>query len=417
MTAPHGRVGDVPVETLVATHGSPLYAYDAAVIRRRAALLTETLDGLPGAAYFSLKANPALGLVRRLRALGFGADACSPGDLNLAARAGFPAAEVTFVGVSLSDEDLDAVIDADCLFVADSLNQVERYATHSRRRRDDVAFRLNCDVSAGFHSHVQAGSWSSKFGLHPPQLPEAAAAAARGGLRVTGLHAHIGSDILDAQPHLEVLCRLLDLGKDLPDLEFVDVGGGFGTPFLPEDKEYPVAFFRDRAALLLNEEERRRGRRVELRLEPGAFLLMDAGVLLTRVTEIKAPVNLGQLVTPRFVGVDTSFNHVVSAVIYGTHHPISLGRPGSPGAGLVPTTVVGNLMQAGDVLARDRPLPEDLRVGDVLVIAKVGAYSSSRATVFNERPRPAEVLVDGSDVQLLRRRQTVHDLLALDVTP
>ncbi len=408
------RVGDLAVEDLVAAYGSPLYAYDAAVVRHRHARIAELFAGLNGSMYYSLKANPVLGLVRFLRLLGVRADACSPGDLRLAARAGFAPEDVGFVGVSLSADDVTAAAEAGCTFTADSIEQLRRYAAYPGRRRSDVGLRLNPDVAAGFHPHVQAGAWVSKFGLHPQQLRDALDEAAGLGLTVTGVHAHIGSDILEAAPHLQVLCRLLELTRDVSELEWVNIGGGFGTPFLAGDAEYPVAELREGAYELLDAEMSRRGRSLELRIEPGAYLLMDAGVLLTRITELKPPVERDGRRTPRFAGVDSSFNHVVSAVLYGTQHPVQLGRDVYAPAG-VETTVVGNLMQAGDVLARDRPLPADLRVDDVLVVRKTGAYSSSRSTVFNGRPRPAEVLVDGSDVRLLRRRETPDDLLTLDL--
>lgn len=408
------RVGDVPVEDLVAVFGSPLYAYDAGVIRARRARIARAVDGLPAGLYYSLKANPALGLVRFLRETGLRADACSPGDLEVARRAGFPSEEIGFVGVSLSPDDVDAVVTTGCFFTADSIGQLRRYGSHPQRRRDDVGLRVNPDVAAGFHAHVQAGAQSSKFGIHPSEVSDAIRAAAEVGLRVTGLHAHIGSDILDAGPHLEVLRRLLQVGRAVEWLDWVNIGGGYGTPFLEGDEEYPVERLRQEAGRLLAHEQQRRGRPIELRLEPGAYLLMDSGVLLTTVTEVKAPVETAAGRTAMFIGVDSSFNHVVSAVIYGTQHPILLGRDATAALD-ASATVVGNLMQAGDVLARDRWLPSGIVPGDVLVIRKTGAYSSSRSTVFNGRPRPAEVLVDGSDVRLIRRRETPADLLALDV--
>jgi diaminopimelate decarboxylase len=405
-------VGGIPATDLATRFGTPLYVYDAEVIRRRWHQLVDGIGRERTAVYYSCKANAALGIVRLLVDLGARLDACSPGDLAVARKAGCGPEAVSYLGVSVSDADLDAVVTAGAFFTADSLSQLERYADRCPPGTE-IGLRINCDVAAGFHAHVQAGAWDAKFGLHPAQLPAALHRAAERGLRVTGLHSHVGSDILDPQPHLELLRRLLELSDQLPDLTFVNIGGGWGTPFLPMDEEYPMAEFGAAASSMLDDYERRRGRPVELRVEPGAYLVMDAGVLLASVVETKAAMPIDGRQSPTFVCVDSSYNHVVSAVIYNTYHPIELARdPAAPTAGEV--SIVGNLMQAGDVLARDRPMPE-LAPGDVLVIRKCGGYTSSRSTVFNERPRPAEVVVDAGTATLIRSAETVDDLLLRDL--
>jgi diaminopimelate decarboxylase len=409
-------LGGIPAENLAATYGTPLYVYDGAVIRRRWAQLTSAIEHRPLAVYYSCKANAAVGIVRLLVGLGARVDACSPGDLAVADRAGCVGPDVSYVGVGSSNSDLETVTSAEAFFTADSLAQIDGYAGRLDGRRTDIGLRINCDVAAGFHPHVQAGAWDAKFGLQPSQLGSALAQAAARGLRVVGLHSHIGSDILTPEPHLTVLRRLLELGADVADLRFVNIGGGWGTPFVVGDHEYPMQSFGHAATSLLAESERRYGRPLELRIEPGAYLVMDAGVLLTRVTEVKPPVDLKDRRTTQFVCVDSSYNHVVSAVIYDTYHRIDLARHAdAPVDKRNPMTVVGNLMQAGDILARRRALPAGITAGDVLVIRNCGGYSSSRSTVFNERPRPAEVIVDEGEVTILRRAETTEDLLSRDL--
>jgi diaminopimelate decarboxylase len=407
-------VGGVPAEELADRFGTPLYAYDAAVIRRRWDLLTGAFRRRPEVLY-SCKANAVLGIVRLIHGLGAGVDACSPGDLVVAQHAGVPADRVSYVGCSASDADLRAVRDAGVFFTADSLSQLERFGALHAPAGAEIGLRVNVDVAAGFHGHVQAGAWDAKFGLATRQLREALRVAAGHRLRVVGLHSHVGSDILDPQAHLTLLDRLLELAPVVPDLRFINVGGGWGTPFLAGDEEYPTEAFARAVEQRLARAERVISRDIELRLEPGAYLVMDAGVLLTRVTEIKQSVAIGDQITPAFLGVDSSYNHVVSAVIYDTYHPIELARAaGVEPVDGTPYHVVGNLMQAGDVIARSRRIPGDVCPGDVLVVHKCGGYSSSRSTCFNERPRPAEVLVDGTTVTMLRRRETAEDLVRLD---
>jgi diaminopimelate decarboxylase len=179
--------------------------------------------------------------------------------------------------------------------------------------------------------------------------------------------------------------------------------------------DYPLADFGAGARSMLDEFERVTGRRIELRVEPGGYLVMDSGVLLTTVTDVKPSVGLDDESTPTFVCVDSSYNHVVSAVFHGTYHPIELAhdRNAVPDPANV-VTVAGNLMQAGDILARDRAMPP-VAIGDVLVVRRCGGYTSSRSSTFNERPRPAEVMVDGGRAFVLRRPETIDDLFVRDV--
>jgi diaminopimelate decarboxylase len=407
-------VGGLTAEELAASFGTPLYAYDAAVIRQRRWMLTDPFEVSPRV-FYGVKSNPVIGIVRLLIESGVGVDACSPGDLAVARRAGVPAEHISYIGTSVSEDDLAQVVESGAFYTADSVDQVSAYLAHRQARRQ-LGVRIAVGVEAGFHSHVRAGAWNSKFGIQPNELSRAVELATAAGGEIVGLHAHVGSDILDPAPHLQVLDQLLALARSVPSVVSVNVGGGWGTPFLPDDVEYPIQRFARSAEERLACFARSTGRTVELRMEPGAYFVMDSGVLITRVTGIKPAVATEDGATSAFVGVDSSYNHVVSAVIYDTYHPIELARR----RGIEPPdgakcSVVGNLMQAGDVLARDRRLPADIRAGDVLVVHKCGGYTSSRSTVFNGRPRPAEVLVDGDQVRLVRRRETVEDLLVRDL--
>jgi diaminopimelate decarboxylase len=405
-------VGEVPASELVERFGTPLYAYDAAEIRRRHTTLAGGL-GPEVEIYYSVKANPALGIVSLLKELGARADACSPGDLAVAGAAGIRGEEVSFAGHALSDADLDAVAAFGAVFVADSIGQIERYGR--LRPGAAIGLRLNCGIDAGFHPHVRAGAAGSKFGIHPAQIEQAASAAERASLRVAGLHAHVGSDVLDSATHARLAVRLLEAAERLPNVEWINLGGGFGVPFLPDDHEYDVPDLGRSLRAALDAFAQRTGRSLRARVEPGGYLVMTSGFLLARVTEIKESVESPSGPTPRFVALDTSHNHVVSAVIYGTQHPV-WAADAADAPPVWTCDVVGNLMQAGDVIARGRALP-DLAPGDVVAIGRCGGYSASRAPVFNERPRPAEVLVDGGAARFIRRAETVADLLRFDVLP
>jgi diaminopimelate decarboxylase len=403
-------IGDVPATVLAERFGTPLYAYDAASIRRRYHLLIESIDYRPLRIYYSCKANAAVGIIRLLRELGAGIDACSPGDIEAARRAGYRD-DISYTGVGCRRSDLAAVAGSPAFFIADSMSQIDAFADVASGR-EEIGLRVNPALPVPARRMVLAGAWDAKFGIHAEHVPAAVRRAADRGLRVVGLHVHLGSDLTTPEPHLAALRVLLDLGEAMPELRFVCLGGGLAVAAGP-DPDYPVDEFGAAANRMLTDFAHRTGRRLELRLEPGSYLLMDAGVLLTTVTEIKPSVTSGDRRTPTFAYVDTSYNHVPSAVVDGVDHPVELARDRDAPAGPV-VTVAGNLMQAGDLIVRERPLPQ-LAVGDVLVIGRCGAYTGTRAGTFNERPRPAEVLVDGGHARLIRRAETEADLFGRDV--
>jgi diaminopimelate decarboxylase len=413
MEVHHGKLylRDLAATEIAARYGTPLYVME---IDRVKTQYRQFLDGIsyrPLVVLYACKANANVQLMRALREMGAWLDACSPGDLAFGAAAGFTPDQISYTGSSVSDDELRLVVDRRVSFNADSLSQLDRYGRLAPSQA--VGLRVNCGVVAGFHSHVQSAGSQSKFGIHPGQLQEALVVARRHDLRVTGIHTHVGSDIFDVDTPIRALDVLIRLSYSLSDLEFVDVGGGWGVPFITGDPSFDMASYGKAVSMRMGDLSAARGRPITFRIEPGAYLVSDAGTLLTRVTDLKPPVTVNEALTPYFVGTDTSYNHVFSAAMYDSYHEIVVADKAD--APTVQTYhIVGNLMQAGDILAKDRPLPV-LELGDLLVIKNCGAYSACRAPTFNERPRPAEVMVDGREAYLIRRQETVEDMLAHQV--
>ncbi len=338
-------------------------------------------------------------------------DACSPGDVHLALAAGYVPDQILYTGYAVSDEELRFILEHGLSLNVDSLSQLARYAKLGGKGK--IGIRINTGVRAGFHVHVTSATPASKFGLHLNQLNEAKALAAAHGLTIAGLHTHLGSDILQAEPFLKALDVLLMAAEGFENLEYIDLGGGLGVPFGPDDRPFDLVAYGHTLDERLSEWCGRRGQPLALYLEPGEYLVAESSYLLTRVVDIKPAVVHNAGSTPTFVGTDTSFNHVFATAIYDAYHKILVAdRAMEPGSEYV--HICGNLMQAGDVLAKDRMMPP-LHEGDLLVMANCGAYAMCRASRFNGRPLPAEVVVKDGQAQIVRQRETLRDLLANQV--
>lgn len=385
--------------------GTPLYVYDLEVVRRQARRLREAFTWQPLQLLYAIKANPCPALVRCLVEEGFGIDAVSPGEVAHALACGCPPERVLYTENNMTDDEQAAALAQGVLITAGSLDRLERLEAAGAGR---VAVRFNPDVGDSEHAHTLTAGPLTKFGIHHSQVEQALAIEARGGIEIVGCHMHIGSNVLDADAYRGAMAVILDVAAQLPNLAFIDVGGGLGVPYREDQAALDLAAVGAAATDLMESFQARIGRPVELRLEPGRFLAAEAGRLLTRVTSIKTNPASDDGPARTFVGCDSGFNHLIRPTMYGSYHPVSnCSRPDAPS---VTVDVVGNVCESGDIFARDRALPEPA-LNDVLAIGFAGAYGMSMASTYNLRPLPAEVVVDGTTARLTRRRRRIDDLL------
>ena len=380
--------------------GTPLYVYDLGVVRARAQALQAALPYRPLQLLYAIKANPCPPVARVLLALDFGIDAVSPGEVALARRLGCPPERILYTENNATDEDLTAAIAAGVLVNCGSLDRLRRLGELGAT---EAAVRINPDVGDSEHAHTLTAGPLTKFGIHHSQMDAVRAIEAETGIHVVGAHMHIGSNVLDAGAYVAAMAVILDAARQLEHLRFIDFGGGLGVPYHQDQQPLDLAQVGRRADDLMRAFCADYGRELELRLEPGRYLVAEAGRLLTRVTGLKTNPD-GRC----FVGTDTGFNHLIRPCMYGSHHPIAnLSNPGGE-----PRTVdvVGNICESGDIFARDRELPEP-RSGDLLAIGFAGAYGMSMASSYCLRPPPAEVVVDGDSVRLARRRRSPDEII------
>jgi diaminopimelate decarboxylase len=388
--------------------GTPLHVYSAPLIAERFSALERAFAAQPHTCHYAIKANATLAIVRLLRSLGAQADANSGGEIDVALRAGFAPREIVFTGVGKSRAELERAVALDLKAInAESPGEVERIEAIAGAlgRCARVAIRVNPDVDAGTHPHISTGHQATKFGMSV----EAAHAMAetvrrRPHLQIVGLHAHIGSQLVDPHPIARMAETVVALARELVArgiaLEHLDLGGGLGIPYEPHQRVLSVA---DYAAAILPTV---RSTGLRLILEPGRWIVGPAGVILTEVVDMK-PQPHGRW----FVIVDAGMTDLIRPALYGAWHAIEpvLARGGAP----IRADVVGPVCETADTFATDRELPP-IEVGDVLAIRDTGAYGSVMASNYNRRPMAAEVVVDGPTWRVVRRRQSIDDLLQWD---
>ncbi len=395
---------DVPLADLAARAGTPCYVYSTQGIRAGFRAYDEALAGVPHRVHYAVKANSSLGVLALVARAGAGFDVVSGGELFRVLRAGGDPARVVFSGVGKSAQEIDYALAAGIYsFHCESEGELALTEALASRRgaRPRVALRVNPDVDAATHPYISTGLREHKFGI---EMAEAEALYRRTGafphLAFEGVSCHIGSQLLNPEPLLAALDRMLALVDRLrvggAAVRFLDLGGGLGVPYRPDEEAPDVAGF---VAEIRRKVE---GRDLFLMLEPGRSIVAEAGVLLTRVLYRKSSAS------KKFVVVDAAMNDLIRPALYEAHHEILPVR--KTARGTIRADVVGPVCETGDFLARNRELANVLP-GDLLAVATAGAYCFVAASNYNSRPRPPEVLVEGAGWRLIRARETYDDLV------
>ena len=405
-------VGKLSCESLAQKYGTPLYVINEARIRDNIRRVIGEFTRLypKTRVHYACKANSNLSVLAITRQEGCLIDAVSPGEIYLALKAGFKPQQISFTGNNVKNDELEFALKTRVRITVDSISQITRLAELAGGSTPSIAIRINPEVGAGHHDHCITGGRDAKFGVWEEQAGRAARIAREAGLPVVGVHMHIGSGILQVDPFIPAIDRLMELASRVQaetgsELEFIDIGGGMGVPYRPEEEELDLPDFASRVVEAFNEARERHG--IEgyphLALEPGRYIVADAVVLLAEINTVKK--------TPHrtFVGVDAGFNDLIRPAMYDSYHHIlnasSLSGP------KMSVDVAGPLCESGDLFARDRKI-NDPKEGDVLAILNAGAYGYSMSSQYNSRPRAAEVLVTDGRSNIVRKRESFHSLVS-----
>ncbi len=404
----------VSVQELAKKYDTPLYVLSEKRIRDNYNRLHDALicNYKYVRIFYAAKANSNLTVLSILQSQGAYLDAVSPGEVFLGLISKFTPDHIMFTGTSVRTDELRMLADTNVTINIDSLSELDRLLKAAVP--PFLSVRVNPEIGAGHHSHCVTAGSESKFGLWEEEAIQAYAIAKRARVERFGIHMHIGSGILEIEPYILAVEKLLSIAKRVHeevgiDFEFIDIGGGFGVPYLPEEKDFDLAAFASKVVSLFKAKigEYCLGKPF-LCVEPGRYLVADAALLLTTVNTVK--------ITPskKFIGVDAGFNTLLRPTIYGSYHPIlvanKLGR-----ADKVTYNIVGPICESGDALAKDRKLPT-IEEGDVLAVLNAGAYGFSMSSQYNARPRAEEVMIRQGKPVVIREREPLDSLISYQRT-
>jgi diaminopimelate decarboxylase len=404
------RCEGVPLETIAREVGTPAYVYSSALIREQYNRLRSALGALDARLHFSVKANSSIAILALLRELGAGLDIVSGGELFRALKAGYAGADIVFSGVGKTEREMEEALRAGVLLVnvesEQELHALNAVATRLGTRAP-VALRVNPEVLVDTpHPYTRTGEKGMKFGIpFDEALSVAKTAAGLSNIRLLGLDMHVGSQISQFAPYEVGLQRLLHLRREIERetsvrLEYMDIGGGLAVAYGTETS-VDVSRFGEVISALVS------GAGLKIILEPGRFLVGNAGVLLTKVLYRKRSGG------KEFIIADAGMTDLLRPAHYNAFHRIEAVRP--TGRTTV-ADVVGPICESGDFLALDRQV-DDAQPGDLLAVQSTGAYGFVMSSNYNSRPRPAEVLVDGDKFAVITRRESYDDLVRNEQPP
>ncbi len=394
-----------PIE-LIKTYGSPLYVYNEDIFRTRCRELKNLVQYPNFSVNYSVKANGNLSLLKIAREEGLNVDAMSPGEIHLELAAGFLPSQILYISNNVSADEMQYAIDRDILISVDSISQLELYG--KLNKGGSICIRFNPGVGAGHHEKVVTGGKKTKFGVDPNKVDEVKSVLSQYDLKLVGINQHIGSLFMEGDKYIEGVKSLFTIAKQFENLEFLDIGGGFGIPYnkLAGQERLDLVDLGKKLDKVFEEFATEYGKKVMFKIEPGRYISAEAGLILGEVYAVKYNYDT------KYIGTDLGFNILKRPVMYDSHHDIEIYRNSDVKSEKNETVnIVGNICESGDIIAKERLLPEILE-GDILGVLDAGAYGYCMASNYNNRLRPAEVLITGTgDVKLIRRRDTFEDLM------
>jgi len=387
-------------------YGTPLYVYNENILRKCCRDMKGLLSYEKFSVNFSPKANSNLELLKIVKSEGLRVDAMSPGEIYVNLLAGYKPEEILYISNNVSEEEFLYAIHAGVKISVDSVSQLDLFGRINPGGK--VAFRVNPGVGAGHHEKVTTAGQKTKFGIEMSSIPDVKHIIKKYNLKLIGINQHIGSLFMDGDAYLQSAGNILSVAKQFDDLEFIDLGGGFGIPYKKQANQprLDLKVMGDKLSALIHQFVDEYKKEIEFKIEPGRYIVAESGILLGKVNAVKMNYNV------KYIGTDIGFNVLIRPAMYDSHHDVEIYRKSSiPSAKEETVTLVGNICETGDIIAKGRKMPEIFE-NDILGVLDSGAYGYSMSSNYNNRLRPAEVLIEeNGNPRLIRRRDTLEDLV------
>lgn len=396
-------IGGCGTVELAQKYGTPVYVTNESRVRENYRKLKSAFEKVypKTRIHYAIKANNNINIVRILKEEGASFDCSSPYEIQLAQKVGATPDRVLYTGNNHSDWELKFAVDEKIKLNLDDVSQLDRVVKFGKTPL--ISFRVNPAIEGGYHKELHFGSKDSKFGVIERDIVSVYKKAKEYGFRKFGIHMMAGSGVLDAEFFKNVAEKMMSIVAKIKkeagiEFDFIDLGGGFGVPYTPEDRPLDIGKVAKNIASVLRDN----GFSGELYLEPGRYIVCDSTILLTKVNTVKRAYK-------NFVGTDAGFQVMIRPFLYGAYHEILVAN--RLHANKEETyDVVGVVCESGDILAKDRRLPR-IAEGDLLALLNTGAYGFSMSSQYNTRPRVAEVMVKDGKSRIIRERETFEDLL------
>jgi diaminopimelate decarboxylase len=397
------EIKGVSLESVAKEFGTPVYVYDADKMEKQYKKLASAINVKKSKINFACKALSNINVLKIFRNLGAGLDAVSIQEAELGLRAGFAPSDIVYTPNSVSIDEIEKAIGYGLKVNIDNIDTLETLG--HKYPEEAFCIRINPHIMAGGNSNISVGHIDSKFGISIHQIPLVERIVSTLDMNIEGVHMHTGSDILDVNVFLQAADILFSVAEKFPNLKYIDFGSGFKVKYKPDDIETDIVHFGEAISERFNTFCKKRGQDITLMFEPGKFLVSEAGFFLARANTIKTTTSTV------FAGIDSGFNHLIRPMFYNAYHQITnLSNPnGNPRI----YSVVGYICET-DTFAWNRKINE-IKPGDILAFHNAGAYSFSMASNYNSRLRPAEVLILKGEAKLIRKRETLEDLLSKQV--
>jgi len=394
-----------PVQ-LTEKYGTPLYVYNENILRERCRDMKGLISYKNFTVNYSPKANGNLELIKIIRSEGLRVDAMSPGEIYVNMLAGFKPEEILYISNNVSEDEFRYAINVGVKISVDSVSQLELFGRINPGGK--VAFRLNPGVGAGHHEKVVTGGQKTKFGIELSSIPEVKRISVEYNLKIIGINQHIGSLFMDGEVYLQSAGSILSVAKQFDDLEFIDMGGGFGIPYKKQASQprLDLKVLGEKLSEVIHTFLKEYKKEIEFKIEPGRYIVAESSILLGKVNAVKKNYKT------KYIGTDLGFNVLIRPAMYDSHHDVEIYRKSStPSLKEETVSIVGNICETGDIIAKERNLPEIFE-NDILGVLDSGAYGYSMSSNYNNRLRPVEVLIgENGDPRIIRKRDTLEDLV------